>query len=135
MSREQTHRQGQQSDNGLSQPEKRSSQRIPADLELTCCNRENFGTLTNLSMNGMFIKSKNISFPFQLQFEISIPLKEETLSVPVRVSRITKSNGYYDGIGVELLKRPGKYIKFMNRMKNAAKNGKNPAYSVSIYSS
>jgi hypothetical protein len=106
--------------------EKRAFERVPASLEFHCFNMDYFGTVTNLSEKGMFIRSQKISFPLDLQFNISIPLKEETLNVPVKVNRITKSNNYYDGMGVELLKQPHKYFKFINRLKIALKNQNQP---------
>jgi hypothetical protein len=88
--------------------EKRTFKRIPVDLEFHCFNINNFGTVTNISEKGMFIKSQKIKFPLEMQFEISISSKEETLNVHVKINRITKSNGYYDGMGVELLEQPQK---------------------------
>ncbi len=101
--------------------EKRAFQRIPAYLESHCFNIDYFGTVTNLSEDGMFIRSQKIIFPLELQFEISIPLKGEILNVPVKVERITKSNKYYDGIGVRLLKQPKNYLKFIERLRFALK--------------
>lgn len=104
--------------------EKRFFERIPANLEFHSFNTEYFGTVTNLSENGMLIRSQKIRFPLESQFEITIPLKEDTLNVPVKVKRIIKSNGYYDGIGVELLEHPQKYLKLINSLKCAIKNRK-----------
>ncbi len=96
---------------------KRAYDRVPADLEISCLDEKNFGTVINISENGMFLKSKNIRFPLDMQFDLSILLKEETLNVPVKVNRVTKSNGYYDGIGLELMKRPRNYLRFINRLR------------------
>lgn len=104
--------------------EKRLYKRIPADLTFHCFNIEHFGTVTDLSVNGMFIKSKKIRFPLESKFEISIPLKQEVLTIPVRVNRITKSNGYYDGIGVKLLTESQNYLKLIRRLGSAVKNRK-----------
>jgi hypothetical protein len=93
--------------------EKRAFKRIPANLEFHCFNINNYGTVTNISEKGMFIESHNITFPLEIQFEISISAKEEKLNIPVKVIRITKSNGYYDGIGVELLGQPQKYLNIL----------------------
>ncbi len=106
----------------MSHKEKRAFERIPASLEFHCFKTKYFGTVKNLSEKGMFIRSEKISFPLDLRFKISIPLKEGTLNVPVKISRITKSNGYYDGIGVELSKQPQKYLKLINRLRFALKN-------------
>jgi hypothetical protein len=93
--------------------EKRAFKRISAMIECHCCDIECFGTITNVSANGMFIRSEKISLPLEVQFEICIPLKEELLDVSVKVNRIIKSNDYYDGIGVELLHPPQSYLKFI----------------------
>jgi hypothetical protein len=106
--------------------EKRTCKRIPADLEFHCFNINNFGIVTNISEKGMFIKSQKIEFPLKMQFEISISAKEETLNIPVKVNRITKSNGYYDGMGVELLEQPQKYLKHIQRLKLSLKNRTHP---------
>ncbi len=102
--------------------ERRTLKRIPADLEFHSFNINNFGTVTNISEKGMFIESQEINFPLEMQFEISISVKEETLNIPVKVNRITKSNGYYDGMGVELLEQPQKYLKHIKRLRLSLKN-------------
>ncbi len=103
---------------------KRSFDRTSADLEFRCFDEDNFGTVKNLSENGMFITSKKISFPLESQFEIFFPLKSKKLKIPVRVRRITKSNGYYDGIGVELLKPNQKYLTFVHKLKGSKREKK-----------
>lgn len=97
--------------------EKRTFRRMPVELEFHCFNINNFGIVTNISEKGMFIKSQKIKFPLEMQFEIYISAKEETLNIPVRVKRITKSNGYYDGMGVELLEQPKKYLDIIKRLR------------------
>jgi hypothetical protein len=93
--------------------EKRTFKRIPADLDFHCFDINNFGTVRNISEKGMFIESQKITFPLEMQFEISISAKEEKLNILVKVNRITKSNGYYDGMGVELLEQPQKYLNIL----------------------
>ncbi len=102
--------------------EKRLYKRVSADLAFHCFNINHYGTVTDLSVNGMFIKSKKISFPLDLKFEITIPLKDEILSIPVKVNRVTKSNGFYDGIGVKLLKESQNYLRLLKRLGSAVKN-------------
>jgi len=96
--------------------EKRAPQRIPVRIEFHCCNIDCFGTIMNLSASGMFIKSKKIKFPIESQFEISIPLKDNLLSVHVKINRITNTNGYYDGIGIELVNPSRKYLDFISTL-------------------
>lgn len=103
---------------------KRAFERIPVNLELRCFNIDYFGTATNVSENGIFIRSKKIRFPLDSRFVISFHLREETLKVPVKISRITKSNGYYDGIGVELLRSPSNYVKLINRLRDLSRSRK-----------
>jgi hypothetical protein len=96
--------------------EKRAFKRMPAIIECHCCNIECFGTITNLSANGMFIRSQKISFPLESQFEICIPLKEKILAVCVQVNRLTKSNSYYDGVGIELVDPSQEYLDFVSTL-------------------
>ena len=93
--------------------EKRAFQRLPAVIEFHCFNIYCYGTITNLSAKGMFIKSKHMSFPFESQFEICIPFNKSELKVAVKVNRITKSDSYYDGIAVELVNPSQKYLEFI----------------------
>jgi hypothetical protein len=99
------------------QLEKRTFERIPAAIDFHCFNISSFGTITNLSANGMFIRSQKMSFPFSAYFEICIPVKEDELRVCARVNRITKTNGYYDGIAVELVNPSQKYFEFISKLR------------------
>ena len=96
--------------------ERRASGRIPAVIECHCCNIECFGTITNISENGMFIRSQKISFPLDSTSELCISHNGEALNVRIKVSRITKTNGYYDGIGAELLGPSDKYLKYVRSL-------------------
>jgi hypothetical protein len=102
--------------------EKREFDRNPLFLEVHCLNKEYFGTVLNLSEKGMFIKSHKIDFPFLMQFELYVTLIDKTFKVPVRVNRVTKSNGYYDGIGVEVLDPPADYLEFVDSLKSFCKS-------------
>ena len=90
---------------------RRAFERIPSSLEFHSLNVDYFGVVTDLSENGMFIKSQKISFPFKLNFEIMIPSNEDMINVPVKVARVTKSKKFYDGIGVELVKPSKNYLQ------------------------
>ncbi|RJQ49861.1 MAG: hypothetical protein C4538_01290 [Nitrospiraceae bacterium] len=96
--------------------EKRSSGRIPSNLKIKLCldHDINTGILSNLSDNGMLITTK-VCFPLKSQFEILLPVGEEILKIPVRVSRLLKKNDVYDGIGVELLEPSAAYLEFLER--------------------
>jgi len=97
--------------------ERRDSARIVALIECHCCNIECFGTIANISENGMFIRSEKISLPLESQFDICIPFKEEVLNVHVIINRMTKSKGYYDGIGVGIFNPSEKYLEFINQLR------------------
>ncbi len=98
---------------------KRTFNRIRASLEFRCFDEKDFGIIKDLSENGMFITFKKISFPLESQFELSFPFKREKLKIAVKISRITKSNSYYDGIGVELIKPNQKYLTFVHELKGS----------------
>ena len=103
--------------NGIPHLEKRAFERIPSRIDFHCFNIESFGTITNLSANGMFIRSQKMSFPFAAYFELSIPVKEEELKLCARVKRITRSRCYYDGMAVELVNPSRKYLEFLSRLR------------------
>ena len=98
---------------------RRAFERVSASLEFHSFNVDYFGVVTDLSENGMFIKSQKISFPFKSQFEILLPLNEHMLNIPVKVTRITKSTRFYDGMGVKLLKPSRTYLNMVRKLKSA----------------
>lgn len=102
----------------ISFKEKRAVDRIPAVFEFHCFNEEYFGTITNISEKGIYFRSQKLSFPLSLEFDMYIPLKEEIVPVPVRICRVIKTVGYYDGVGVELLKYPDNYLQFINSLRS-----------------
>lgn len=99
--------------------ERRCFKRIPVRIDFRCFQRDCFGTIVNLSENGMFINSNKIDFPFESQFTIFIPFKDESLNVRVKVNRLNKSHGYYDGIGVELVNPPQNYLNFVSYLRSS----------------
>ena len=96
----------------------RASWRIPININvrLHCCDKGCFGYVTNLSENGMSITTHELCFPKESEFEIIIPLKEETLYASVKLARSVKSDFDDHGIGVELLNPPKKYLNFVNNL-------------------
>jgi hypothetical protein len=96
--------------------EKRAVQRIPVGIEFHCCSIDCFGTIMNMSEGGMFLRSKKIQFPIETQFKIFIPLKDNLLSVHVKINRMTKTNGYYDGIGIEIVNPSQKYLNYISTL-------------------
>jgi hypothetical protein len=99
--------------------EKRTSERIHTNVEVRffCGNMFYSGVIKNISEQGMFISTKRC-LPFDSQFEILFRSESEILKVPVKVSRIEKTEGFYDGMGVELLDKPRSYLVYLNQLKS-----------------
>ena len=97
---------------------KRAYERILTDMKVSYFygNELYHGTLKNFSENGMFINTR-VCYPFDTSFEILIKLKDEVLKIPVKVSRIQKTEGYYDGMGVKLFNQPAQYLEFVTSFK------------------
>jgi len=70
------------------------------------------GTVKNCSEKGMYIKTM-FPFPNDSIFEVFLPLKEEVLEIPVKLIRNVEKDGFHDGMGLELLKLPEKYLELM----------------------
>ncbi len=100
--------------------EKRSFERIPANIKVRFnCNLTEFsGTIMNLAEKGFFINIEEAWFPFDVQFDIPLALGEEILNVPVNLNRIILSPDS-NGIGVELISPPEKYLEFVSNFKIA----------------
>jgi hypothetical protein len=77
------------------------------------------GTVSNLSEKGMFINVTEMTFPLDIQFEVMIPRKGQTLRIPVNLNRIEMSPDSQDGIGVELLNPPKEYLEFVKDLKSS----------------
>ena len=86
------------------------------EVKFSCCNENYTGKITNISENGMFIRTE-CNFPFEPRFEVLIPRKEGGLKVPVKVARMIKTKNFYDGFGVEVLEQPDEYLEFINSLK------------------
>ena len=101
--------------------EKRACERIPVHVEVKffCSSYKYTGTVKNLSEKGMFITTKTIYFPFDPQFELHIPWKEDNIHVPVDLSRMISSPDSSDGIGVVLKDPPPEYLEFVNSFRIA----------------
>ena len=99
---------------------KRASERIPSSLVVNFFQDDSvcYGIATNISEKGMCIKSGN-SFPRESLIKIQIPLKEGHLEVPVKVTRVEKAEGFYDTMGVELLKPSKQYLQILASFKTS----------------
>jgi len=99
--------------------EKRLYQRVftnNIEAKYFCGNPMHTGTVENLSESGMFINTM-VCFPFESQFEAFIHSNEGVLKVPVRVSRIVKTDDIYNGMGVEVVNPPVSYLEFVKRLR------------------
>jgi hypothetical protein len=66
----------------------------------------------------MFIKTEEMSFPFESQFEILFPLSEEEIDITVLLKRLAMEPDSNDGIAVELLKPSREYLEFVSNLKS-----------------
>ncbi len=98
----------------------REFERIPTNIEVTFhCNNMNYtGTILNISENGMFISTNDMCSPFDSQFEVVIPFKEDVLNIPVNLNRILLSPDSRDGIGVELSDLSTDYVDMVKSLKD-----------------
>jgi hypothetical protein len=99
--------------------QRRAFERIPVNIYVRfCCGNDDYnGTVSNLSEKGMFIRTCNMCFPFDSEFNLFLPLEDELLNLPVKVRRITKTDDRYDGIGIELLNLPQRYLDYIESLR------------------
>jgi hypothetical protein len=83
------------------------------------CNTTYSGIVRNLSKNGLLINVKEMCFPFESEFEILMYVHNDILNIPVKLLRIQMSPHGYDGLGVELIDPPQKYIDFIERIRSS----------------
>ena len=102
--------------------QRRAFDRVPVNIKVRfyCCDTDYSGTVTNLSENGMFIRMNRMLFPFDSRLDIIIPIENKLMRVPVRVIRMTKSKNFFDGIGVEVLNTPCKYLELVESLRCGA---------------
>ena len=72
------------------------------------------GIVKNISKNGMYIETKeplpsNAVFNVLITF-IRVPWNKNILTLPVKTIRVDKADKTYNGIGVEVLDPPKKYL-------------------------
>ena len=85
------------------------------------------GKVTNLSNSGMYIES-DMCLPFQSRFNVFFssgsklnllfPMQYEDAEVQVKVKRLTKTDGYYNGMGVELLNYSDEIKDFLRKLRS-----------------
>ena len=100
--------------------EKRSFERISTRLrvEFDCNNTICCSAVINLSENGMLLKTRELFFPLDTKFEIFIHMDAEVLILPVKVSRLDKSENIYDILGLELINPPQTYFDYIDRLRS-----------------
>jgi hypothetical protein len=87
-------------------PERRAFKRIPANIPVKFFYGSSvyFGTVKDFSENSMFVSTNRILFPLHSKLEIFVPsIHHGALKLSVKVARLAKTDGYYNGIGVQLL--------------------------------
>lgn len=95
--------------------QKRAHERIPACLVVKYSdgNSTCYGIVKNISEKGMCINS-GACLPSDASVKLLIPLKNEHLEIPVIVRWVSKTDEFYDAMGVELLKPSRKYLKIVD---------------------
>jgi hypothetical protein len=82
--------------------ERRALERMPVGKDIRISYRKKIysGTVLNLSEKGMFIGTSECFPPDSI-----IRIESELLNTLVKVNWVTEMDGYYDGIGVEVIKK------------------------------
>ncbi len=71
------------------------------------------GIISNLSENGMYIELDTCLYFYKSNFNVQLMLTNESLDIPVKISRVADKHGFYYGMGVELLDPPKQYLDFV----------------------
>ncbi len=97
--------------------QRRAFERIPANLAVRfkCCNTDCYGTVTNISKNGMLIRTEDMCFPCNSKFDVFI-IREDVQKISVKVRHLTKSITSYDRIGVEVINPSQKYLELVDSL-------------------
>lgn len=89
---------------------------IRINVKFYCCEKVYSGTVTNISGKGMFIRTNEMCFPDNREFDLTIPLEDEFAVIPVKINRIVNLEGGQYGLGVELLNPPLKYTEYVQNL-------------------
>lgn len=97
---------------------KRAVERIPTNLnvQFIWSDKPVAGAVADLSENGMLLNT-NPCPPLSAKFELSLPLEEEVLQIPVKVRRMVKKNHHFEAVGLEILNPPQKYLDFVSDLR------------------
>ncbi len=82
------------------------------------------GTVTNFSEKGMYIntelrlplRSNLVHTFFKSKFEIFLPFNGNILKVPLKVRRLVKTDGFYNGIGADVYNPPQDYFELIDSL-------------------
>ncbi len=74
------------------------------------------GIVTNISENGLFMHTK-LDFPFHINFEMIMPSNKGILNFPVKLTRLEKFEGIYNGIGVQISAPPQSYLDYISNLR------------------
>ncbi len=98
----------------------RAYDRIHVQLEAMyhCGVKNNKGIVKNISENGLFIRTK-MDFPFDINFDLIIPSSKGSLHFPVKINRLVKSDGEYNGIGLEIADQSETYLDYVNSLRTS----------------
>ena len=101
--------------------ERRRKKRIYSDIDVRFFWGNLFysGLVSNLSENGMFVKTK-LCLPPESMFILLMPLEGMLMKVVARVIRKVKPGDGLDGMGLELINVPPKYTSSVMRHGSAA---------------
>jgi hypothetical protein len=100
---------------------KRALSRIPSNIkvEFCCCASDNYsGITTNMSEKGMFI-STEMCFPLDSKLNILMEWNKNVINIPVIIRWLRKFEGLYNGIGVEIMDAPLKYLELVARLRQS----------------
>ncbi len=108
---------------------KRAFERTPINMQADFFYNDAMytGIVKNISKNGMYIETSSdlpfkskfgLLIPVKSKFELRIPFNEEFLEFNVKLRRIVKTDGNYDGMGIEILNPTQKYLEFFSKYKS-----------------
>ncbi len=98
--------------------EKRMYERISSDLR-SIFNHENVfhsGTIMDLSMKGMFIKTKDI-IPVDSVIAVIMHTGKELFQIFAKVKRLNRTTEHYDGMGIDIISSNAIYLKYVNSLR------------------
>ena len=98
--------------------ERRSFERISTNINARFFYDNMFytGSILNLSERGLFLSTKRC-LPSDSMFVIIIRLEEKYLKLVAKVKRLAQGEGYYNGMGVEILTTSVSYLNFIRDLK------------------